>query len=161
MPRVLNLDVFVVDRVILEKDVDGEPMRWELRDDIPTETMIGLLELFQEGVAEVPADNTVALFRAQDRLYTEVLTEMFRHTYPETTAEDLRRWFTFEQRQRIADDFFAHHWSRSRLPSSDSAASATRSARSGTKPTATVTAMNGAATPNRATRRAAARARAS
>lgn len=107
MPQVINFDVLTADTVEVEKTVGGVHRVWKLRDDVSAEVLMRFFELAQAQAGTLPEGDVVAQFRAADRIYLAVLLDIFHHTYAETTEDELRTAFTFEERKRLVDAFFS------------------------------------------------------
>lgn len=155
MPQVINFDVLTADTVEVEKTVGGVRRVWKLRDDVSAAVLMRFFELAQAQAAEMTEADVIAQFRAAERVYLTVLLDIFRHTYPETTEEELREWFTFEQRKSLVDAFFSLAGIGSNAPSP---ATAPGSPSGATPPTATAK-STAKSTANRSQRRSGAKAK--
>lgn len=142
MPGILNLDEVLVERTEIQKTISGQVRTWSLRDDIPVEVMLRVFRLMgnarqnatavQKVDVETPAgagdDQVDEIFTAitvmQQSLETyidealDVCLGIWQHSYPETTREELRAWFTHEERERIVQLFFSRRLAASRQLSS-------------------------------------------
>ncbi len=139
----IDLDAVTTTRTGIHKMVVGpdgalERRTWDLRDDIPVETLFRVFRMrtraLQEqqaqqqqraGMAE--ADYTPEMVEAQfaavERGIEEVadiLLAIFQHSYPETTSDELHAWFSHEERLRLVNLFFTRRWSALQALSSDS-----------------------------------------
>lgn len=192
--RRLHLDVAADVRVLGDDglsvvDADGRPVkerkRWTLDDDFPAEAMFGLFRLLNEHTAALgavlgddggPVDANApdafarvqARFDAEVAVYLDALLRIFQHSYPRTTADELRRWFDHRQRKELVEAFFSLLGVASSTPAptppGDTPTSNGSTATS-PEPMTTATASPTGATgqtagPNRATRRAASKTKA-
>ena len=160
--EVLDLDAVLVERTTIRKTPPGErePREWALRDDVPPEIMLRVFRLMKHSqdardavqrivasVDEHGEEGVVAATEQMERLLRDqedetlaIALAIFQHSYPDTTAEQLRAWFTRNERGSIVGLFFTRL-----LPGSSNLSSAI-TANEPTPPTTNVS-------PNRATRR--------
>ncbi len=153
MPQVVNLDEVLVERTEIRKTVPGEqvPRVWHLRDDIPAEVMLRVFRLMKSArdsgaaaksaVDELSAkdgsaieDEMVdAITAMEERLKEhvqetlEITLDIWRHSYPATTEDELRDWFTHEERERLVQLFFSRRLMGSLSPSSGTTGTTTMS----------------------------------
>lgn len=166
---VINLDEVLCNYTDVSKTVldaaSGErvPRTWSLRDDVPVEVMLrvfDLMELAQEQQSRerpnadaAPEELLAAMrteraaFRQLIDLTVDTLLDIWRHSYPEMTAEQLRAYFNHEERMGLVRLFFTR-----RLVASSNPSSATTPSTSPEEVEQTP-----APAPNRATRRRASR----
>lgn len=188
--RRLHLDVAADVRVLGDDgepvvDDDGRPVKerkhWQLDDDFPAEGVFGLFRLVNERRAEVaaldtpPPDDVDAgfalaqvIFDTEVGVYLDALLRIWRHSYPRTTADDLRRWFDHRQRKELVEAFFSLLGVSSSPPAptppGDTPTSTGSTPMSSPMSQTTTASPTGETTaartgPNRETRRAAARTR--
>lgn len=148
---------------------------WQLRDQVPSETLLQVFDLYalDEQMRALGTPTDLAGAQALRELYealfartTEILTDIWRCTYPEATADEVKAAIpAYADRRRIVEGFFGLQWSGSSAPSSASSNGASAS-QTPTPPTTTTnsaaqettTTLRETTGPNRATRRATARA---
>jgi hypothetical protein len=198
--RRLHLDVAADVRVLGDDggpvvDDDGRPVKerktWTLDDDFPAEALFGLFRLLNDHraaltdalgddgePATVDPDAPDAFARVQARfdaevaVYLDALLRIFQHSYPRTTADDLRRWFDHRQRKELVEAFFSLLGLSSSTPAptppgdtptsngGTPTSSPTMTTMTTASPTGTTTGQTaGQTAANRATRRAAAKER--
>lgn len=118
MPTILNFDALTYDTVEISK----RGQTWTLRDDVPTKTLLrafGLMSVqerlqraAQEAQAAHPDDldaATAALqasYAALEQQAASHVGDIFRHTDPTTTDEQLLAVFSFEDLMGITQLFF-------------------------------------------------------
>lgn len=168
---ILDFDAVVVERVTIRKTVPGMvvPRQWDLRDDIPPEIMLRTFRLMahsqdaakavgrirdeanqEDETAIVEATAEIErILRAQEDEALTIALAIFQHSYPETTPEDLRAWFTRKEREEIVKLFFFRQFSAS-SPLSNST---TPEPSQETMETMVAETAETGANPNRATRR--------
>ena len=145
MAGMLDLDAIVVETTEIAKTIDGKRRVWALRDDIPPEIMLqcfrlmGHAELQSGAVSELRAtmdtDDPASVVSAVETLeqtmlaqaeeVTHICGNIFRHSYPETTDDEMRRWFRDDERIRIVQLFFTRRLQASSTLSADTTATPT------------------------------------
>lgn len=163
---VLDLDAVVAERVTIKKimPATGEQREWHLWDDVPPQIMLRAFRMMansqragkvigqmrdevdpqDEDAIEAATLKIEQLLADQDEEALNIALSIFQHTYPETTAEDLRSWFNRKAIEEIVKLFFFRQFSASSQLSNSTTP----------EPTTSPEAMAEAgANPNRATRR--------
>lgn len=136
MPRVINLDALVVDTVTVNvRKPDGTVQTFVLKDDVPLDVGLLTFKLMQkeQDLQAMEASGGANKFNVQsERLQmlsddvTHILGEIFRHTYPQTTDEELAALIPPGQGMEIVKAFFTSLTARfSTQPSSTDTASST------------------------------------
>lgn len=145
MAGVLDLDAIVVETTEIAKTVRGKRQTWQLRDDIPAEIMLACFRLMahaeiegnaisalqsqaQDGdpaAIEAAMAEVQAKLQAQENEVTHICGEIWRHTYPETSDEDIRAWLRADERTRIVQLFFTRRLAESSTLSADTTATPT------------------------------------
>lgn len=83
MPRILNLSALVPDVITVNVvQPDGSVKSYDLKDDIPVDVAVLLMQLDQHFKA---ADTNMDRLKITEEETTHVVGEIFRHTYPEIT----------------------------------------------------------------------------
>jgi hypothetical protein len=132
MPKIINLDALVVDTITVNiKMPDGSMQTFDLKDDIPLaialETMQAMQQAAELNTAGTDKVETVTAIQTLDGSISHILGEIFRHTYPETTDEQISGLLAFNQRLELLKLFFTVLTSRFKVQPSamDSSASPT------------------------------------
>lgn len=151
----LDLDAVIPQTTEISKQIDGARQTWLLRDDIPTEVLISVLRLMEHAQARrsapLPADESAAVQALRESLEgyvaetLSVFIGLWHHSYPQESPDDLARWFTHEERERIVQLFFYRRL-RASSPPSDGTADTTATTPPSSSPMPPVS-------PNRAERR--------
>lgn len=128
-PLLIDFDLFAVRRIgIARTTADGQRREWALRDDLPLMQAFGYFELPQlqaridRAIKDANARAASADFAEEDihgalehiRLAADALERkiyelgliVFTHTYPETTAAQLREWFSMQDMHGVVQVFF-------------------------------------------------------
>lgn len=139
MAGVLDLDAVVVETTEVKKTIGGKLRTWTLRDDVPPEIMLACFRMLSH--AEIQGAAIAALQKqtgegdieqieaalasveekllAQQGEVTHICGEIFRHSYPETSDEEIVAWFRADERTNIVQLFFTRRLAQSSTPLSD------------------------------------------
>lgn len=102
---------------------------WTLRDDVPMRviakcfTLQNLQSSLQTRFAAHSSDDPQSMQAAVEEALEEIAQatiplcgDIFRHTLPETSDDDVAAWFSDEERMRIINIFFTHRSSSLTAP---------------------------------------------
>jgi hypothetical protein len=114
MPQIINFDAVAVDTI----EIVNGGTRYLLRDDVsmeiiaPVVAILSRLETWQDFAADGDQVDTarineaVAAFDDISAMVTHRVGEIFRHSLPEVTDEEIGKVFTFDERLELVKLFF-------------------------------------------------------
>lgn len=129
MADFLNFDDLEVERIGIQK----RGRRWDLRADVPARLMLRVMRQAAEvqALLTIPpdaplttamVDEVEAAFTASEVATLHLLGDIFRHTAPETTDDELADLFALEEQQQIIQLFMQRRLTSSGVPPNDSTA---------------------------------------
>lgn len=151
MARTLNFDAVVVETI----DVTKHGKTYSLRDDIPMPVLVRVFELLDLQQSLRKREGTTSEDVAQwiydlEELTLSICSDIFRHSLPEMTDEELAATFAFEEQMQLVMLFFTTRSQQLQPPRPAPTASSTETA-------SQIETETEAVAPNRATRRGAVR----
>lgn len=105
--QVINFDEIRCEYV----DVTKRGHTWHLRDDIPMEIMVrgfalrGIGERLQ-ALGDANEEEMAATFDDADEETVPVCADIFRHSYPDMTDDEIAATFSLEERMQLIQVFF-------------------------------------------------------
>ena len=127
----IDFDTVITNKVRFAKTVDGAPREWWLVDNVGTEVGLQIAQLLKRTYLRsqqpLPQNDPVAMIDLLERAYAETVDDtlsvfmmIWGLSYPDDTMEQVRHWWTHEQREEIIRYFFTRRSQPSSTPSSDS-----------------------------------------
>jgi hypothetical protein len=109
MPTVLHFDTLTVSEV--EIRIGGE-LRWTLRDDVPTATLLRAFEVIEleERLTATQGQGAAAAadaYAAYEAAVTTHCGAIIRHTYPDVTDDEVARTLSMGARLSVLKAFFS------------------------------------------------------